>query len=684
MATLNTLRTKGGIIVTIVIGIALLAFLLGDLTGNGSVFSSKVKVGKINGKDISYMELYDEIEYLTNIQKIISGSENSQQQEMIRDISWEEIKRSHIIYPGLEELGITVSEDEMFDMVYGNNISPVLTSFGFFNNQQTGMFDKSLLKNFVSNLGMDNTGQMRTIWEYMQGEIRKDAVLSKYMVLVKNMAYVTEIEANFNQNLTNNNYDAKYVSINYETVADSLATVSNSEVKKYYDENIRKYRQTASRDIEYVIFDVKPSLSDYEEAKEYFYTLYDEFVATDNVRQFVTLNSQSSFDEGYYSEAQFPVEISEFVFSDNNKGVYGPELIDDVYRMLRVSELKNIPDSLGIRQIVISPFDTALADSLETALNGGADFNVAAFQHSLNQGSADMGTIPTIFIPSQILDPILETPEGKITRVDTPNGIMLLDVYKRGRNELRAQVGTVTMEVVPSSATQQDVYSKASTFYTKVGGSPEKFNTAVDEENLNKRVVRISKDDSNINGLTDSKEIVRWAFNAKVKDVSGIMESNGDYVIAVLKEAREKGYAPVEQVRGEIATELRKQKKADIISSKLAGSSLEKAAADHKTSVEEIVGLNFNTYYVPGIGMDMKLIGTVAVGLELNKVSKPVQGVQAVYLVEVVSEETSSETISVVSDKARIEASKVNDVENRLTDALYELADIEDYRVKYF
>ena len=181
MATLNTLRTKGGIIVSIVIGLALLAFLLGDFAGNNSVFSSRQNVGEINGSSVSYMEYLREVEYLTQVNKILSGSEaiSSEEQDGIRNVAWERMINNYAIFPGYENLGVDVTEDEMFDLVYGNNISPVLEGAGFFSNPQTGMYDRARVKNFVSNLDSDPSGNLRVLWQYLQEQVRTQTLVTK-------------------------------------------------------------------------------------------------------------------------------------------------------------------------------------------------------------------------------------------------------------------------------------------------------------------------------------------------------------------------------------------------------------------------------------------------------------------------------------------------------------------------
>ena len=687
MATLNTLRTKGGIIVSIVIGLALLAFLLGDFAGNNSVFSSRQNVGEINGSSVSYMEYLREVEYLTQVNKILSGSEaiSSEEQDGIRNVAWERMINNYAIFPGYENLGVDVTEDEMFDLVYGNNISPVLEGAGFFSNPQTGMYDRARVKNFVSNLDSDPSGNLRVLWQYLQEQVRTQTLMSKYLRLIAGMTYVTDVEAEQGAAHANDFYNARYVGQTYLSIPDSTVRVTDSEIRRYYNEHKNYFRQVTSRDVEYVVFDVLPSPQDYAEADERMKTLATEFETAEDIQQFVTLNSQDKFDGVYYGREELPGALGEFVFSaDGRKGMYGPVLEGDVYTMARVVDVRSLPDTVGLRQIILAPGSDALADSLTTVLKGGADFAETAAAYSLNPtNGGDMGRMAVGMLPADLAERIYNASRGEIIKLDNPNGTILLDVYYRGPERPKARVGKVTYRVEPSTATQQAAYAKASGFVTTVAGSAENFDKAVTDNAYSKRVARVRTTDNSISGLPNSKELIRWAFNGSEGDISSIMEVNGNYVVALLTAIREDGFTPVDQVAGEIAGMVRNEKKADMLAEKMQGaSSIDQLAQTLQAQAGEVTDLNFNAFHIPDMGPDLTVIGAICGGAKEGALSKPVKGMTGVYVVEVTSTEKREETTP-EAVKVRLEAMGQSNYMGALQ-ALQEMAEIEDTRIKYF
>lgn len=686
MATLNTLRTKGGLIVSIVIGVSLVAFLLGDFASNGSVFSQKITVGEINGEKISYQEYLNEVDYLTNINKIISGSEANtpEQQDAIKNVAWEKMINTYSVFPGYEELGIGVSEAEMFDLIYGNNISPVLQNSGFFNNQQTGAYDKALVKNFVTNLANDQTGNIRAIWTYLQDQVRNHALMSKYMGLVSKMVYVTDVEVAQGVANTNNFYNARYAVQTYESISDSTITVSNAEIKKYYDSHKNYFKQVASRDVEYVVFDVVPSEQDYADAAKEIEALASEFAAAENVQQFVTLNSQEGLDSRYYSQSQMPEALAAFAFSAGKDAMYGPVLDGDTYSIVRISDIRSIPDSISVRQIMLAPGNPALADSVITVLKGGANFADVANQFSVNpMNGGDMGKISTDMLPSQILNQILGAAKGEIIKIENPNGTTLVDVYYRGTESRKAQLAAVKYKIEPSSATQQAAYAKASKFVADAAGSYDNFNKSVTDNAYSKRVARVRSTDNTITGIENGKELIRWAFNAEQGDISAIMEIDNNYLVSAMITEREDGFAPVDLVSAEIALAVRKEKKGAMLAEKMTGTSVTEIAQKLGAKEGEITDLNFNAYYIPEVGMDPMLIGAICGGVKEGAVSKPVKAATGVYVVEVTAKDTRTDATP-ESEKVRIEAVNENYIDQRAAQALQEMSNVHDMRVRYF
>lgn len=686
MATLNTLRTKGGWIVTVVIGLALLAFLIGDLAGGrSSLLGGREKVGEIAGESISYYDYARDIDRQTQIQKLFTGSEGSsaEEQEATRNMVWQNTLANIAIKPGLEKMGIGVTEDEMYDLVYGENISPLLLNMGIFTNPETGTFDKSAVRNFISQLSLDQTGNMRTMWDYLQEQVRDESMMRKYFALVQRMVYVTDLEANAGVAQANTFYDARYVAQPYTLIADSLVNVSSAEVRRYYDERRHLFRQEASRDVEYIVFDVMPSAKDYQDARDYVANLTSEFEAAENVKQYVTLNSQDAFDPTYYSREQLPADLAAYAYGDRT-GVYGPSLENDIYTLSRVNDVRSFPDTIGFRQIALMPGSEMLADSLLGALRAGANFETLATEHSLIQaGQLDAGRISTSLIPIEIGEKIYDS-RDKYVQVSNPNAILLLDVYYRGPVSPKVQIGTVRYYVEPSAATQQAAYAKASAFVTQVGGDYENFNKVAADSVYSKRVARIATGSLQVSGLDNSRELIRWAFNSKPGAISTIMEADGNYLVAALTDSREAGFVSVEDAAAQIAVELRQEKKADMLAEKMTGAaSLDALAQSLSAEVGEATGINFNSFFIPEVGADPALVGAISGGVAQGQLSKPVKALTGVYVVNITATENRDET-TLENEKVRQEAVGQNYISDRALQAIAVQSNIVDNRAKYY
>ena len=290
MVTLNTLRTRGGVIVSIVIGIALLAFLLGDFSSAGNMMQSrKMRVGEIDGNKIGQLEYAEQVDYLTQVQQMMTGREalSDEEQQQVQNFAWDNLLNKYVLEPGFEDAGLIISDAEQTDMVDGTYLSPVVTST--FVNPNTGVYDPQMLRAFVSNLDQDATGKASQVWNYMKAQMVKQRVFAKYVNLVSKGMYVTSLEVEQGVQNANNLSNIAYIVKDYASIPDSTVTVSESEVRKYYNDHKRAFRQTASREIEYVVFDVLPSKEDYAAVEKQVNEIATEFAAAENPFQFVEL-----------------------------------------------------------------------------------------------------------------------------------------------------------------------------------------------------------------------------------------------------------------------------------------------------------------------------------------------------------------------------------------------------------
>ncbi len=683
MASLNTLRTKGGVIVSIVIGIALLSFLLTDLLspGKGLFGQRKMHVGEIAGTTIDYTEYHQESEYMTRIAQLMTGTEslNNEQTEQAREMAWESLVVKHSYTPGFEALGIVAGESEQVDMTSGVYISPVIE--GTFVNRSTGVFDIGELNQFISRRDTDPNAAM--MWDYMKEQMVNQRVMSKFLALVTQGMTVNDLDVEQSVQAANSTYAARYISQPYTSVADSLVKVTDSEIRSYYDKHKNSFRQGESRTIEYVVFDMLPSQADYDAAGKQVADIAQEFEQAEDPMQYAQINSAQRPDPRFVNPATLSPELA--ALANNKNAMAGPTMSGDVYSMSRLAATRMLPDTLGASHILIAANDTKLADSLVGALRKGADFAALATQYSLDQApGGDLGR----FTPDQMIpefsDACVKANKGDIFTVTSQYGLHVVKLTYKTAPVLKVQIATVTYNVIPSGETEQDIYSRASAFAAAAAGSVEKFNATVAAEGLSKRTARIRNTERNINGVENSREIVRWAFTSEKGTISvNTQVGGGDYIIAALTEVRHQGIAPVAEVASPIRAILTQQAKAKVIAAKMTGASLDEVATATGAEVGSITDLQQSAFYIDGVGVEQQLIGAICGPVPAGKLSKPVEGNSGVFLFDVTSV-TPADNATAEGEKVRLETMAQSYIGERTNQALQEESKITDTRVKYF
>ena len=687
MATLNTLRTRGGIIVSIVIGLALIAFLLGDLlsSGSGLMNARKMKVGEIDGTTIGYIEYTNRADQLTTVAQIMSGKDalTAEEQDQTRNLAWESMIMKYAYQPGFEELGLMAGEGEQVDMVSGVYISPIIG--GTFVNR-SGVFDPTLLKNFIDNVDADQSGRAALMWNYMKEQMVDQRVMMKYITLVTKGMFVNNLEVEEGVAAANHTYDARFLTQGYAQIPDSTVTVTDAEIREYYKSHRNAFKQVASRDIEYVVFDMLPSKEDYAEAEKYINELAAEFENNETPMQYATLNSSETPDSRYYKESELEPAIAAIAFGKKG-GMYGPVLKGDVYTLARLSEIKNLPDTIGAKHILLPGNEITKADSLVDVIKKGGDFAALARENSLDENANMRGGDLGHFAPEQMIpqfsEACLQAKVGDVFTVQTQYGIHVVELTYKSPLVPKAQIATITYRVDPSALTQQTIYGQASKFLTAAAGSAENFEKAVQESALSKRMARIRNTDRSVNGIENSGELVRWAFNNDKGTVSPIMEVGGDYVVALQTAVREDGIAPVEQVASDIRRILLREKKGEMLAAKMKGSSLDEVAAALSATVDTVNNLQFSSFYVEGLGVEPRLIGAICGGAQPNTLSKPVQGGTGVFLFDV-NKVSTVDNATFESEKVRLEAMAQAYINERTNQAMIESSDVKDWRVKFF
>lgn len=687
MASLQTLRNRGGVIVAIVIGLALLAFVLGDLLTSGSTLfgNSQMTVGEINGNKISTLEYDSEINYLNRIQEISNGQQsyNEEQAQMVRNQAWELLVRRYAIEPFAESAGIVVNETEMTDLMAGSEVSPIVAQV--FANPETGEFDKGYMAQFIYNMEQDQTNNLSMFWKYIQSEVRSAAIISKFANLMDKSAYVTKFEAQTIADINAPKYSVRFVADRYESIPDSTVKVSREAARKFYNNNKSMFwRSNTSRNIEYIAFEATPSDNDRQVAQDYIEQLASDFQSSADVAQFASLNSQSAFDTRYYKEGTIAGPLGTFAFTATTDQLYGPELVGDEYTLARVSDVRMIPDSVEFSHIALEPTASAKADSIATALKNGASMSKLAAEFSLDAQSAQnggvVGTVDPQTMPAMFAGPLMKATKGEIVVVNTPGSIHVIKVNNTKGLSRKVQLATVKYTVEPSEQTRNAAYSEANRFASDATSS-DKFKQLASEGSFIKRTANISANDRQVNSINGSRSLAQWAYNSKVGDVSKVFEFGDTFIIATLAYVGNEGAMPFEEVEHRVEDMVRRELKAEMISKKMAAaSSVDQLSSELSLPVIADSSLTFQSFMAPEIGFDPAFAGGVS-GAKAN-LTKPIVGRIGVYVAQI--ENKTTEPSDATLERVRLEAEAQQYAFPKAYQELLEMSNIKDERYKFY
>lgn len=677
MASLNTLRTKFGIVLSIVIAGALLAFILSLKTEMG--FSGNdPRVGVIDGEKINYSEYYNQYEQV----KAQSGAQesNEQQSAMLANAAWQALIGKYVLAPGFDRMGLCVTEPERMSMVSGQH--PSQAFYNAFADPRTGEYNVAAVHQFLSEA--EANAQAQQAWAQLNEQARMEREVAKFLGLIKGGVYVNSLEVANGVNSANNTYAGKWAGKKYSAVPDSLIQVKSSDIKAYYNSHKNMFKQTPSRAISYVVFEVSPTDDDMLALEKSVAEVGAQFAATEELKSFVRANRNGKIADNYVSAKQLSEEEAKALLDGST---YGPVLKNNEWTMARALDTKIVPDSMGIRHIVLPYTQEALADSLLTVLKGGADFAQVASQYSVYDATAanggEVGVMPFSAFSGEFAAALANAKAGDIVKIASGDAIQLMQVYRADKPSKHVQVASITYPVEASSATRRDIHNQAGTFSVNAKGSVEAFNDAASEAAVTPRVASLAQGERTIRGLEDSRDVARWAYGAEVGDVSEIFPVGKDYVIAMLTEIDDNEFAPLEKVSAQIRAQVLRDKKYDYIVKELSGSTLDEQAKSLGTEAADFDNVTFGAFYVNGPGFEPRLIGAISSTTEKGVLSAPVKGLSGVYVFEVDDIQTSDKQTA-EGEKVRAQAMAESMAQQFSVQAIQQMAKIQDLRGKYF
>lgn len=712
MATLEKIRNRAGLLI-IVVGLALFAFIIGDFLNSGSTYFRQTheKVAEVNGEVIRIQDYQERIDEMVDVYKIQMGTNNLSEEYMpqIRQSVFDGMVQDIILGEEMSKLGMTVSPEELFDMVQGENISPMIQQMQMFINPETGMFDKNALLQFLKTINDENLSmysidqqvqllQARNFWLFWEKNIKRQRMEQKYTTLLSKAIAANVLDAKEAFNETAESSDIIYAMQSYNTIPDSTVQVSKSEIEKLYNQRKELYKQQEAKVIKYISVDIVPSPEDYAKVSADIEALKDEFAAATDVADLVNENSEVPYMDVYLSEEAFEAEMRQFATTAEVGDIYGPVYENNIYKMYKLIDKVVAPDSVKVSHIMLvntgSANDQVLLDSLKNVLKSGGNFAELAREYSVDQASAENGGELGWFteigalrgLGEEFKDAMFNGPLNEVVEVKSLYGTHLVKVTEKTKNVPKYKVADIEMTVSPSSKTYSNLYNDLNQYISNHG------NVATLDETAREAGYNVISDytvnasDQMIGTIRNSRPVIRWAFENKKGKISEIFECDDKFVVTAVQGTIPEGYRSLSSVESALRSELITRKKGEIITRELAGKNLNSVDAYAQAmgaNVDSVKFVSFGTRRITNIGVEPKLNAIISL-TPVNQVSAPVAGNNGVYVFQVTEKHEDAKEYNEAEQIRSIDATNTYRFGFQAIQSLTNQADITDNRIHFY
>ena len=646
MSIIQNIRERGAWIMFGIIALALIAFILQDGIGKKSGPENLSVLGNVNGHEINKIDFEEKLDA-----QVQNYAAQGIKREQIIGFLWNQEVDRLLFKSEEEKLGITVGTKELSDVLFGDE-SPFKQEF---TDKTTGEFKVNDARQAVAQIKKSkNNDQIKQIEKFYIEPSIENRLRNKYQALVirgvQLPRWLSDKQFAENNEISN----ISFVSVPYNSIVDSTVKVSNDEIETYIKANGAAYQnEETTKNIGFVSFAATPSSQDTSAVLNQLLELKENFRNSTDVVTFLNkVGTEIPYYDSYISKSAIQVPQKDSILSVGNSGVYGPYVDGKIVTISKLVGAAQWPDSASVRHILIATTNPQngqtiredslakkLADSISLAIRGGASFDELVQKYSDDQGSKATGGKFEMFPQAKMILPFndfsFSNSVGTKGVVKTDFGYHFIEILKQTPRTTAYKVAYLSKPLLPSAETINTASTAAAQF-ARSSKDQKAFNT--NAVKINKQVLPasgIKENDFEINGIGESRSLVRWVYEKKVNDVSDPFEIGDNYIVAVITAEEKAGLMSVDVARPQVEGIIKDQKKAEIIKSAFKGNSLDTYAASGKTIIQNADSLGFAYSMIPNVGNEPKIIGAAFNKSLLNKVSDPIAGNTGVFVISV-------------------------------------------------
>jgi peptidylprolyl isomerase/peptidyl-prolyl cis-trans isomerase D len=694
MAILNSIR-KRGIFLIIIIAMALFAFVLSGVIGNGSNSpKGESNIATINDVDISREDFMKKVE---NVQRNL-GPNNGSNQAM--NIVWEQELRRVLLEEQYVALGLTAEKSQISEALKTN-----LANNPTFQDE-LGMFSEAVMQDYIANAKFAADAgdrQAYQAWLDFEKSTATTVLENNFYNLIKGGLITTRVEGEQEYHFQNDQINLSFVQIPYTKISDEEVTVTDKEIETYIRAHSSEFEVAPQVDIQYVTFNEDPSAEDINAAEVAISSLVDELTATSENAEFVNANSEVGYTDRWFLKADVPEIVADQVMNLELNTVHGPYKDGDTYNLVKVFEKRQMADSAKAKHILIryqglrtAPASVVrtkedartLADSINTVVNSNkSKFDSLALAFSEDDSNKAKGGDLGYFGPGRMVPEfnnfVFDNKAGDIGVVETDFGFHIIHIEELKNLQDAVKIANVVKKIEPSEKTINDVFSTATKF--EIAAEDKDFTELANEAGETvKPVNKINELDSNIPGVGNNRSIVNWAFNEEtnIGDVKRFNVANG-YVIVQLTRRNPKGLMSIAEASSTVSPILRNEKKAKLIRESITATNIDELAKNQTVAIKTANAVSMGAPTLAGGGTEPKVVG-VAFGTTVGETSGLIDGDNGVYMVKVLSFNKAPELENYTPFANQLNAQTAPSIRTNLFNALKDAAVIEDHRADFY
>lgn len=709
MGALQKIRNKGGLLVG-VLGVALLFFIMGELFNSGGTLFNKYKdkAFVVDGDVVSTNEYQNRVAEFEEFQKLLNPQTNITEdiRVQIGEFVYEQMVKEKLLDQQAEKLGITVTKEEMNDMVSGDNISPVLLQSPVFADPQTRQFNREALIGFLTQIKADESTipdeskalyyRYKQLWMVIENMMKYYRLEEKYNTLLASANIVTDIEAKNQFEASKSSAQIAYVLNRYSTIPDSSVTVSDKEIENLYNERKHSFKAlTEFRKISYISKDIVPSDEDYKAVEAEMDSIYARMLTTANPAIIISEYPEIPYHDMFLSASMLGFEEKEFAQNASVGDVTAPKKEDNVYYLHKLVDKINVPDSAKLRLIVVpknigEDIANTRADSIINVLKGGKDFSTVANELNPQSNGGRLG--------DWLVEPMLAefgndfirksfgASKGEVLRIDHPSMIQIVNVEDLTRPVAKYKIATVQITTQVSDKTLYAIDDELNKFYNE-NADPKNFDKAAKESGYNVLTdIPLTPTTIGLPQIEGSRQVVYWAFNEKVGSIKKF-DFTKQRVIAVINQESHSEYVPLNEVSELLKGELIRDKKAEKMIADMKAknqTSLDGYAQSLSLKVDTTSFVSFSTPSINMIGRE-PVFNIYSQYGEVNKTNGPVKGNTGVYVLSVLERTENPATYDAQVTKNMLTQSNMYRFNSAMiVQVLKDKLKVEDNRINLF